>query len=275
MNRIGDFHIHSTYSDGRFSVKELICRYEAFGYQVISITDHDTMDGCEEAIQYGKTKGIRAIAGIEISTKYNGEDIHILGYFKDEDCCRKEMMAFGAAKKEARMSRCKKMTEVLKDHFNIEINAKKLLEEHKDGMIGRPHIAKAIIEAGYGENLNEVFEKYLSDDSPAYIPSSFLTPQEGIDLLRNNHAVVVLAHPVLLKRNRVLDVLETFHFDGMEALYSSNTEEDTIRLKEICKERGLLITGGSDFHDFYEDSNARIGVVSLDESNIEKLLNRL
>ena len=248
MSLTGDFHIHSTNSDGRFSIKELIKRYKASNYNVISITDHDTMEGCQEAISYGKVNGIKVIAGIEISTKYNSEDIHILGYFKDADCNRKEIMEFTAKKQEDRINRCKSMVKALKEHFNIEISADKLLAENS--MIGRPHMAKAIIEAGYKTNMNDVFKNYLGDDSPAYISNSFIAPQDGISLLRSNHAIVVLAHPVLLQKNNVADLIDSFKFDGIEAIYSSNTEEDTLRLKNIAEKRNLLITAGSDFHDF-------------------------
>ena len=268
----GDFHIHSTHSDGKLSIKKLIDLYSEKNYNVISITDHDNMNGCKEAIQYGKSKNLKVIAGIEISTKYNDESIHILGYFRDEDCSRKEIIDFSRQKNQDRINRCKRMVKALKDHFNIIISAEKLLSENKGGMIGRPHIANAIIDAGYETDIRSVFDKYIGNDSPVYMPSSCLTPQEGIDLLRNNNATIILAHPVLLQNSKIEDILNSFNFDGMEAIYSLNSSEDTIRLSNICKKRGLLITAGSDFHDFNLDDRVYIGSIALDNHNISKLL---
>lgn len=267
----GDFHIHSNFSDGRFSTRELLDLYKKSGYDIISITDHDTLEGCNEAIEYGGSIGVKVITGIEISTKHNGEDVHVLGYFKDEDCRRNELIQFARKKEQDRVNRCKIIVSRLKEYFNIEIDGDELLAKNK-GMIGRPHIAKEIIKAGYETNMENVFVKYLGNDSPAYIPSSILSVQEGIDLLRNNNATVVLAHPVLIKKTRIEDLLNEYKFDGMEAVYGMNSEEETSKFIDMCNQNGLLITGGSDFHDYNTSSHSNIGDISLDNRNIEKLL---
>ena len=148
MYNKGDFHIHSNYSDGKYGINELLDLYKKEGYDIISLTDHDTLEGCKEAIDYGKEIGLNVITGIEISTKHNGEDVHILGYFKDEDCRRKEMIEFAKKKEQDRINRCKTIVSKLKQYFNIEIDGDELLSKVK-GMIGRPHIAKEIIKAGW------------------------------------------------------------------------------------------------------------------------------
>lgn len=267
----GDFHIHSNFSDGRFSTRELLELYKKSGYDIISITDHDTLEGCKEAIEYGKSIGVKVITGIEISTKHNGEDVHILGYFKDKDCRRKEIIEFARKKEQDRVDRCRIIVSRLKEYFDIEIDGEELLARNK-GMIGRPHIAKEIIKVGYEANMENVFEKYLGNDSPAYIPSSILSVQEGINLLRDNEATVVLAHPVLIKKTRIEDLLNEYKFDGIEAIYGMNSEEETSKFIEMCIQNDLLITGGSDFHDFNTSSHSNIGDISLDNKNIEKLL---
>jgi predicted metal-dependent phosphoesterase TrpH len=267
----GDFHIHSNFSDGRFSISELLDLYKRSGYDIVSITDHDTLEGCTEAIEYGKSIGVKVITGIEISTKHNGEDVHILGYFNDKDCRRKEMIEFAKKKEQDRVNRCKTIINNLRKYFDIEINGDELLSKNK-GMIGRPHIAKEIINAGYATNIEEVFRKYLGNESPAYIPSSILSVQEGINLLRNNNATIVLAHPVLIKKTEIEDLLNDFKFDGMEAIYGLNTQKDTYKFINICKQHKLLITAGSDFHDFNLSSHSNIEDVSLDNRNIENLL---
>lgn len=269
----GDFHIHSNNSDGKLSVRELIDTYKKENYNIIAITDHDNMIGCKEAIEYGKTQNMKVIPGIEVSTRYNGDDIHILGYFKEEYCNRKDIAAYAKEKRESRITRTIKMVNSLKKYFNIEINADELLANTY--MIGRPHIAKAIMNAGYANSFDEVFKKYLSDDSPAFIPNSLLTPQEGIDLLKNNGATIVLAHPVLIKNTSIEDLLNKFKFDGMEAIYAINTPEETEKFSKICKERNMLITAGSDFHNYNMFNHGNIGDISLDEENIKKLINKI
>lgn len=271
MYNKGDFHIHSNFSDGKFEIKMLLDLYKNKGYDIIALTDHDTMGGCKEAIEYGKEIGLKVIAGIEISTKHNGEDVHILGYFKDEDCRRKEMIEFASNKEHTRINRCKTIVSRLKEYFNIEIDGEELLSKNK-GMIGRPHIANEIIRAGYETNMQDVFDKYLGNDSPAYIPSSDLSVQEGIDLLKNNNGVIVLAHPVLIKKTKIEDLLNNFQFDGIEAIYGLNSQQDTDKFIDISNKNHLLITGGSDFHDFDLSSHSNIGDISLDRENIEKLL---
>ena len=164
------------------------------------------------------------------------------------------------------------MVKALKENFGIEIDAEKLLSKAKGRIIGRPHIAKEILEAGYGKDIKDIFDKYLGEDSPVYIPSSDLTPQEGITLLRNNNAVVVLAHPILLKNLKAEDVLDSFDFDGLEAIHDSNTDEDTEKFINLGNKRGLLITAGSDFHDFQFLERSGFGTITLDPDNIKKLI---
>lgn len=271
MLKKGDFHIHSTNSDGKLNTKELVNAYKKLNYDVIAITDHDNMNGCKESIEYGKAQGIRVLPGIEVSTTYNGEDIHILGYFKDEDCNKKEIIDYAKYKQESRVTRTKNMVKALKKHFNIEIDISELLATTY--MIGRPHIAKEIIKAGYGKTYEEVFKKYINDDSPAFIPNSLLTPQEGINLLKNNNATIVLAHPVLIKKTNIEDLLDTFEFDGMESIYAINTKEETNSFINICKKRDMLITAGSDFHHYDMFNHGNMGDISLDSENINKLIN--
>lgn len=269
----GDFHIHSNNSDGKLNVYELIDAYKKENFNVIAITDHDNMNGCKEAIEYGKTKNIKVIPGIEVSTKYNGDDIHILGYFKEDNLNKKDIVDYAKEKKESRITRTIKMVNALKKYFNIEIDADKLLANSY--MIGRPHIANEIIKAGYANNFDEVFEKYLGDDSPAFISNSLLTPQEGIDLLKMNGATIALAHPVLIKNTSIEDLLDKFKFDGMEAIYAINTPEETEKFLKICEKRNMLVTAGSDFHDYNMFKHGNIGDVFLDEENIKKLINKI
>lgn len=270
----GDFHIHSNHSDGDLSIKTLIDEYSKKNFDILSITDHDTFDGCEEAVDYGKEKGIYVIPGVELSTKYNGESIHILGYFKHTP--KKELLDFVNSKKESRIQRCYDICEKLEEHYSIKINAENVLKKHS-GSISRNHIADEIIAKGYFENKEEVFDKCLNSKGKAYIPSSELPLKDGIELIRRNGGMVVLAHPVLIVKNDVLEILDLFEFDGIEAIYSSNKEKDTINLVNLAHEKKLIITSGSDFHSLEKLSlrGCEFGEINLEEERIQIFLNKL
>lgn len=270
----GDFHIHSINSDGSFEVEDIIDMYFKNGYDIIALTDHDTVAGCKEAVEYGRTREIRVVPGIELSTKYNRENVHILGYFNNDDYMNSDLISFTDNMRIRREKRCIDICKNLERYFNIKIDPEKILRE-SEGSVGRPHIAKAIIESGYAEDFNYVFEKYIGDDSPAYIPSSDLTPQEGVDLLKSCNAVTVLAHPVHIKKSKVCDLIEMFEFDGIEAIYYDNTDDDTRKFKAIANHYNLLITAGNDFHDLKDRGKKGFGKVSLDKENIEKLLEKI
>jgi len=270
MNLKGDLHIHSNFSDGKFSIQELVDKYSEKEYNVISITDHDTVEGCQEAINYGKTKNILVIPGIEISTKHNGEEVHILGYFNNEDYKKKEILDYSKEKKHSRYLRCKLIEKVLKENYNIYINSD-IISLKTQGIIGRVHIAEEIVLNGYAKDTGEALEMYLNK-GPANISNASLSVSEGIDLLRRNNATVVLAHPIVIKEKTLTYLLDNFSFDGLEAIYAINTEYDTDKFKKICKENNLLITGGSDFHYFNSYRHSDIGDISLDSFNINKLL---
>lgn len=274
MNK-GNLHIHSIYSDGSFSVEELISMYKDCDFDLLSITDHDTMDGCYEAIEYGKKHGIRVLVGMEISTRHNGENVHILGYFNDEELENKELKKFIKKKKEERRNRCFEICRKLEKYHNIKIDPEKILKENK-GVIGRPHIATEIVNQGYYLNRDEVFRYCLNDNSKAYIPSPTISLEEGINLIRNNNGIVILAHPVLLVKNKVKNILNEFSFDGIESIHSSNEKNDTLEFINIAEKRGLLITAGSDFHSFEEFySDYEFGSIFFTGMKLTNFLNKL
>lgn len=225
MYKRGDFHIHSTFSDGGLSPDEIVHLAKQREVDIISITDHNNTDGVDEAIEEGMKVGIRVIPGVELSTKYNECRVHILGYFKD-DSYKNELLR-----------------EVL---FKVKHKRISDIRNIFDG---------AIDFCGYK---NKICVK------------------TGIDILRFFGATVVLAHPVLLC-NRDLYKILNLNFDGIEAKYFKNTEEDTKYFINFANERGIIYTAGSDFHDYieYYRIHGMIGDVYLDEKEIERFLNVL
>ncbi|KOR25840.1 hydrolase [Clostridium sp. L74] len=240
---------------------------------IISVTDHDTTDGIEEALFYGEKLNIKVIPGIELSTTYDNCSVHVLGYFKGNNYKNNLIKDFQKHKKEFRKKRANEIVNKLKEHFHIIISFDKIMESTK-GVISRPHIAKAIVDAGYNYSWDYIFSNFIGEGCKAYVPNKTISTEEGISLLKKSGAISVLAHPVLIKKINVEDLFK-LDFDGVEAIYYMNKPEDTIKLKSLSKKYNKIITGGSDFHGLTKTDGShpdRIGATTLDQANIEKLL---
>lgn len=246
-----DLHMHSTFSDGTLTPKELVNLVKKENLDYFALTDHDSISGIEDATYYANKLGIKCIPGIELSTEHNGESIHILGFFKDENYKNPKLIKILDDLKENRVNRAKKIIENLDLFFNIKLDLNKLLKNSKE-VITRPHIAKEIIDSGYPYDFNEIFDKFIGAESKAYVPLTRISTKEGIKILKDFGALVFLAHPVLLKKSKVEDLL-IYDFDGIEALYSQNTNEDTNKFINLAKEKKLYITCGSDYHGIEND----------------------
>ncbi|MEZ0343777.1 MAG: PHP domain-containing protein [Caldimicrobium sp.] len=245
-----DLHTHSTASDGTYSPRELVLLAIKEGLSALALTDHDTIDGLKEAYETAKEVGLSFLCGVEISVKFNGPGhFHLLGYFLTPEISGlKEMLR---KLKEARSRRNELMIEKLQA-LGVEIT----LEELKNiasGEIGRPHIAKLLLEKGVVKTLDEAFERYLKKGAPAYVPKAFLTPEEAIEEILKNRGIPVMAHPVTLKVDK--DFLKRYLYElkekglkGVEVFYTEHSPSFTQFLFDLVKKLDLLITGGSDFH---------------------------
>ncbi|GAB6167649.1 PHP domain-containing protein [Clostridium carnis] len=246
-----DLHTHSTSSDGRYDPSEIIKMAYSNNVDYIALTDHDTISGLSCAYLKAKELNVNFIPGIELSTEHNNESIHILGFFKDNSYTSKDLIAFLDSIKKKRISRAAEIIYRLEKYHNIKLDLNKVLSNGKD-TIARPHIAKAIIDAGYPYDNNYIFSNIIGDKCAAYVPSSKLSTKDGIDLLKKYNAYVFLAHPVLIKKTPVYDLIK-LGFDGIEALYFRNKKGDTKRFISLAKELNLFISGGSDFHGIPND----------------------
>lgn len=271
----GDFHIHTDASDGKLSAEAVIKEAIKNGVDILAITDHDTTDGLESALLAGKKHSISVIPGMELSTIHNGETIHMLGYFKGYDYKSAELQEKLAEMKNFRISRAQKIVNNLIKYFQIEVNFDKLYKNSK-GLVARPHIARAIIDAGYDYTWDYIFNNILSENSPAYIPNKKITVPEGISLLKKFNASVFLAHPVLIKKSSVEDLL-TFDFDGIEGIYFLNSNADTLKFKELAHRYNKILSAGSDFHGIgnLDTKHGNIGDISLSGNELTTFLNKV
>lgn len=270
---IYDLHTHSTSSDGKFSPRDVVNQAFENGVKYLALTDHDTVSGITEALDEANKLGVKLIPGIELSTEYNGESIHVLGYFKDDNYKNPEFIKILNNIKEGRIKRAYEIVERLEKYHNIKLDINRVLAGGND-TIARPHIAKAIIYAGYPYDLNYIFDNFLGNNCKAYVPSTNMSTEEGIKILKKFNALVVLAHPIYVKKSPLEELLK-FDFDGIEAIYAQNTKEQTNNLLEIVNKENLITSCGSDCHGILNDSrHAMIGQIKINPTiPIDELLN--
>ena len=246
-----DLHTHSLFSDGSYTPEELISYAKEKGLYGLALTDHDTTDGLEAAIENGKKQGVYVIPGIELSSDYNGKDIHILGYFIDykNQNLEEKLRLF----QELRRKRNIKMVSLLREG-GYDISLENLYEIYgKESVLTRMHLAKALFDKGYVKDIPTAFATILAKDSPYYVPREGISPEKAVSLIRESNGTAVLAHPTLYKLSdeklrELLTALKKLGLSGIETYYSTYTEEQTEYIKAIAEEFDLFPTGGSDFH---------------------------
>ena len=263
-----DMHCHTTHSDGVYSLEEVINKAKEKSLDYLFITDHDTLDASQEKI-LKSVDGINVIIGVEVSSYYKGQSVHILGYFYDEP--KQEIIDYFKEMKETRENRAKEIIRRLDTYFNISVDYEKIRKNVR-GIIARPHIAKAISEK-YGISEKEAFDKYINNNSKAYVPSSKLDTKEAIDLLHRNNAIAVWAHPILNKGRFPEEEIIDMGIDGIEGFYPKNSMNDTIKYRDLTIEHNLLFTAGSDFHG--DSNHSDIGTCYIEDEDIKKLFEYL
>ena len=246
-----DLHSHSTASDGALSPTELVKYAKDKEMDAIAITDHDTVEGIEEALSAGKEFDLEVVPGIEISAEFPEETMHILGYyvdFKDQ-----KFIENISVLQKARAERNPRIVENLqKLGMNIEYD--EILKEAGSGQVGRPHFAKVLINKGYVKTTQQAFNRYLKKGAPGYEDKFRFQPEDAISHILNAGGIPVLAHPATLKCKTAEELeaeikkLIGYGLKGIEAHYSDHTNSQAEFYNNLADRYGLLITGGSDFH---------------------------
>lgn len=250
---IVDLHTHTTASDGSMTPIELVRHAKQKGLKAIAVTDHDSVNGLREAVEEGNKLGLEVIPGIEISMDFSPE-MHILGYFINGNY--PGISGILAGLREKREERNPKIIRKLNE-MGFGITMDEVSRLASGGIIGRPHIAKVMLEKGYVGSIEEAFSKYLAAGRPAYFKKDKLLPEEGIFEINATGGIPVLAHPVYLDMDRrqldmLLDRLVCAGLKGIEAYYSENTPEQTQELLMLAEKHRLFVTGGSDFHGAFK-----------------------
>ena len=248
-----DLHTHTTASDGTMGPVELVRHAKACGLKAIAITDHDTLDGVEEALKEGGKEGIEVVPGVEISVEFKPE-MHLLGYFFGNT--HKNIEPLLKLLRESRERRNPKIVNKLNE-LGFSITMAEVEAEAKGNVVGRPHIAKVLLDKGYVKNIQEAFQRFLASGRPAFEKKSKLNPEEGIQEILKAGGVPVLAHPIHLylswsQLDSLLGELKSFGLKGIETYYVDNTPADTGKLMRLAIKYDLLMTGGSDFHGSFK-----------------------
>ncbi len=247
MNTIVDLHLHTLASDGRLSPTELVRMAAGQGLNTISITDHDTTDGLAEAFEAAKNfPGLRIIPGIELSADVPGDEVHVLGYFiNHEDAeLQSELQRFRAG----RVDRAKTMVEKL-TQLGIPVEWERVQHFAGDGAVGRPHIAMAMVEAGYCNEPKDAFPEYLGRNGLAYVERVKLAPADAVAMIRKAGGAAVLAHPAYMDDMEAgIANLSSIGLAGMEVHYAKYHDDTIRKLARLARQYQLIPCGGSDFH---------------------------
>ena len=245
-----DLHAHSTFSDGTDTPTELVALAEEKGLGAIALTDHNTVAGLPEFLAAAEGKNVRAVAGTEFSTDYNGTELHILGLF-----VKPEHFAVITDLLEDYRFRKDKSNVDLVEKLNAAgyaINYENIKNSTPEGQVNRALIAAELTRLGYTESIQDAFKKLLSPKCGYYVPPTRPSPFETIRFIKSMGAVAVLAHPFLnlneAELRQFLAEAIPCGLDAMETLYSAYDEETTAKAEKIAEEFGLLPSGGSDYH---------------------------
>jgi predicted metal-dependent phosphoesterase TrpH len=249
MSRI-DLHVHTTHSDGSFSTREVMAFAKQAGLTALAITDHDIVEAIPEATAIGQELGIEVVPGVEISSRLGESELHILGYFLNwTDPILAQRLS---TLRDSRHLRNPKIVQRLND-LGIPITYEEVRALAGTESVGRPHIARLLMEKKFVTSAKEAFDRYLANGRPAFVDRELPLPAEAVRWIREAGGVPVLAHPTWVRtsadglRGLVRD-LKAAGLGGIEVHYSTHTPSQTTEYLDLAKQCDLLVTGGSDFH---------------------------
>ena len=245
-----DFHIHTYFSDGVYSPEKIVDTALDVGLEVIALTDHDNVLSYDVAQDYIKKndKKLEVIKGVEINTLYKNYEVHILGYLMDtENSDFKNLLKI---QQNARIEQVHSIIDLLARKENIKIKFEDIKKQvASGGSIGRPHIAKAITNAGGTSSVIEAYAKYIHDDSPVYVPRKTVTPQDAVEIIYDAGGIPVIAHPHDIDiAEELVKELMTHGLRGIEAYHRKHSPACVEYFSSMAENLGLIVTGGSDFH---------------------------
>lgn len=274
-----DLHTHTVHSDGTTTIEHNVLLAVRLGLEGLAITDHDTTAGFDEAFTAADATGLEIVPGTEFSAEEDASSVHVLGYWiaPGDEPLQREMDRL-------RNERRRRAEEIVaRFHaLGIAVSLERVLALAGEAPIGRPHIAAAVVETGAVTTTREVFDRYLADDGPAYVPKYAVSPVRAVELIVGAGGVAVVAHPGLYGARRAdepglgTDTIEAMVEAGMagvEADHPDHTDEDRAHYRDLARALGLVVTAGSDYHG--DAKQLQLGQVSTPRAELEALRERI
>lgn len=266
--KFADLHIHTKISDGILTPEDAVKQAHEAGLAALAIADHDSVDGIQAAIWAGRKYDVEIIPAVELSSGIDNHELHIIGYYIDwqNKWFRDKLLVF----QDWRRDRARKIVEKLEElGMDVPYNLVIALEGR---VVGRPHIAQAMVIRGYVKTTDEAFDKYLGTGKPAYLAKYPLSPAGAIKLIKKAGGLPVLVHPVFAHADNMLPKLVEVGLGGIEVYHSKHNATVTKHYMRLARKHGLLITGGSDSHG---SEDVPIGSVRVPYSIVERIKDEL
>lgn len=271
MTKKVDLHTHTSYSDGFYSPKDLLLNAKSNGIETISITDHDSVNGIREAIEFGKEIGIEVIPGLEISSDIRDKEVHLLAYFIDID--NTELEHYLNFFREERIKRAHRIVKKL-NALGLALTIEDVLAKAKNSALGRPHIAQAMLEKGLVNNYYEAFNKYIGNGCPAFEKKVHVSPQSAFKIISDAGGLSFIAHPGNMPETIIKELIEE-GVDGIEVIHPSHSNQLMHYYRGIVNQYYLLESGGSDFHGGKREDDKNLGKFFTSQSKLNEMRKRL
>jgi 3',5'-nucleoside bisphosphate phosphatase len=262
-----DLHLHTNFSDGTYSPEELVAQAQRHGFAALALTDHDTVEGCVRTTLACAAAQIEFIAGTELTAEQDGNEIHILGYLMDTQ--HPKLLTEIAKFQAVRQNRIREMVARL-NRVRVPLEADAVFALANCRSPGRPHVARALVNAGLCSNLDEAFERFLKKNRPAWVPKMKMSSADAIQLIHQAGGVAVMAHPGLNRTDEVIPGMVEAGLDGLECFHTKHSTATAERYLELAERFNLLVTGGSDCHGLSK-GKPLIGTIRLPYQHVERL----
>ena len=262
-----DLHLHTNFSDGTYTPEELASHAHRHGLAVVALTDHDTVDGCPRMAAACGNLGLEFIPASELTAELNGNELHLLGYFLDTENPRllRELATF----QEVRQNRIREMCTRL-NGLGLALTAEAVFKIANCRSPGRPHVGRALVQAGLCATQDEAFNRFLKRGKPAWVPKFKLSAMEAIELIHHAGGLAVMAHPGLNRTDEVIPELVEMGMDGLECFHTRHSTAQGQHYSLLAEQHGLLATGGSDCHGMNK-GKPLIGTMKLPLDYVAKL----
>jgi 3',5'-nucleoside bisphosphate phosphatase len=265
--KFADLHLHTHFSDGTYTPRELAAQARAHGLAAVALTDHDTVQGCTPMALACEQEGLEFIPGTELTAEVDGKELHLIGYLIDTSNPR--LLLETAQFQTVRQERIREMVARL-NRLNIPLQPEAVFAIANCQSPGRPHVGRALVQAGYCANLDEAFERFLKKHRPAWVPKFKISARNAIELIHQAGGLAVMAHPGLNRNDDLIPKLVADGLDGLECYHSKHTAAASEHYKRLAHQHGLLVTGGSDCHGLNK-GQPLIGSVKLPYEYVEQL----